>query len=220
MLSPITPLCEKGIRMQYQQQAIIDCVNLVNSCAASGDLVNPHSIEFFEEKLSFDGSVLLTKYDIPSSAEPSSLVSSPTSSSSADSNLVGCMLLTDKDYCNDGYEYKDFLISELSAHSGIELPDSDTHIMWISAVCTNPESRGSGCASSFFAEADEHALSTTKPYVVIAEAVRETNENMLTFSEHRGFVQLPTSYTESYFGDEDTPGAVPWKILYKFLRLP
>lgn len=203
--------------MQDQQQAIIDCVNLISSCAASGDLINPHSVEFFEEKLSFDGSVLLTKYDIaPSVVSPSS----SSSSSSPDSNLIGCMLLTDKDYCNDGYEYKDFLINELSAHSGIDLPDSDTRIMWISAVCTNPESRGSGCASSFFAEADERALSTTKPYIVIAEAVRENNENMLAFSERRGFVQLPTSYTESYFGDEDTPGAVPWKVLYKLLRMP
>lgn len=177
-----------------------DCAALIESCAAHGDLVNTHDEKYFKEKLSYENSLMFTEYD------------------EDNKELLGCLLLTDKDYCNDGYEYKDFLLDEISRVEGIELIDNDTRISWISAVCTNPSHRKNGCATRLFSKASTATVQSDKPTIVIAEAVRETNDVMLSFSERQGFKQLPISYTEHYFGDPDTPGADPWKVLYKFLR--
>lgn len=188
-------------KSKTHEQVIDECVKLIASCSANGEYINPCTADELSEKESSKGARLFAKYN-------------------SDNSLLGCLLMTDKDYCAEGLENKDFLMSEISRLEGIELPRESTKIFWISSVCTSPESRNTGCASRLFEYTEKMALFPPSDYTIIAEAVRSVNDVMLGFSRKKGYIEFDAPLTEEDFGVAPTLGSVPWMVLYKILRRP
>lgn len=184
-----------------REQVIGECASLIASCASSGEYINPYPADNLSAKEECEGSRLFARYD-------------------ADDELLGCLLMTDKDHCAEGLETKPFLLDEISRMEGVELPADSTKVFWISSVCTSPASRNTGCASKLFEYAEKMALLPASDHTIIAEAVRAENDVMLGFSEKKGYVAFDKPLTEEDFGVAPTLGSIPWIVLYKVLRRP
>lgn len=199
-LSIISP--ESSLALEKTpKQVLFDCTQMIGECFSQGDYINPYPADNLAEKEDHTNSHLLVKYD-------------------GFGNLLGCLMMTDKDHYVEGFETKEFLLERISEIENIALPADFTKIFWISSVCTSPDSRKSGCASSLFEHAEKIALDFPSTYTIIAEAVRAVNDVMLGFSEHKGYKSIPKPLTEKDFGLEMSKGSLPWVVLYKFLRVP
>lgn len=172
---------------------------LLRECAQQGAYVNVHDPSYFTDRLRCQNSRLLTK-------------------KSDTDELLACFFVTDKDYCADGLENKEFLCSSIGANEGRAVPPDTTKIIWISAVCTSPTHRCGGLASQLMDEVVSFASSLEAPNVIVAEAVRVENDNMHRFSQKRGFKCLPKSYCVSDFVEGASDGNMKWHILYRILR--
>lgn len=197
-----------------------DVSRLLYECSSAGEYVRYQSPDEICSLLLLPGSLLIACYRCDDNSE--ALVSSHLKYS----DLIGCLFATDRDFCQIGLESKEFLLSEM-ANAGYDI-DGNTRIVWVSDVCTSPNSRKSGCASRLYEVLFEEIASDFQEVLddgakwdprrtAVAQAVLAPNHKMIGFSQKRGFAPLPREYSVEDFGLPVNEEDIPWLILCRLL---
>lgn len=201
MISPtITELPKKP-----SSRILSDSANLILRCAESGDLINAYSKEKLQHEASFENSELIAYYD-------EYLI-----------DILGCVMVTDRDFYAEDLESKEFLVSEIARAERIaDPPSKETKVFWVSSTCTAPESRGLGIATHLYDIVEAIAARNARKHslVAVAQAVRPQNEGMLSFSRKRGYIEFDREFYPEDFGADSNVDARPWLIMYKIIRIP